>query len=86
MLDNINRLTETYQRLGPQSHLLQSIESIRRHEFRGPHTWEVVKEATKNIYICGELFDIPLECHDKHACPIMLKYFKNVDATPFVYD
>lgn len=79
-------LIDIYQIESPQRDALYSTRNIRGLEVRGPHTWEVVKDAAKNIRIRGELFDIPLECHDRHACPIMLKYFKNVDATPFVYD
>lgn len=62
------------------------MDRIRRLEVRGPHTWKEVKDVTKNIDICGDSFDIPPECRARHAGLIPLKYFKNVDATPFVYD
>lgn len=55
-------------------------------EVRGPHTWKVVKYATKNIDVRGELFDIPLNYPTRNVGLIPLKYFKNVDATTFVYD
>jgi len=44
-----------------------------------------VKDATKNIDVCGDLFEIPLDYRARHAGSIPLKYFKNIDATPFVY-
>lgn len=86
MLNSINRFFETYQRWGPHSHLLQSIQRISRHEVKDPHTWEVVKEATKNIDVCGELFDISFDRPTRYRGLIPVKYFRNVDVALFVYD
>ena len=86
MLNIINKFINTYQRAGPQRYLLYSIHRIKRLEVISLHTWKAVKDTTKNIDICGELFDIPLDYHARHVGLILLKYFKNVDATPFVYD
>lgn len=72
--------------MSPHSHLLQSIQRTRRYEVRDPDTWEVVKQVTKDINVRGELFDIPLDCPARHRSLIPLKYFRNVDATPFLYD
>ena len=44
------------------------------------------EESTKDIDVRGELFDIPSDRPIKHRGLIPLKYFRNVDATPFVYD
>lgn len=52
---------------------------------RGPHIWEVVEQATKNIGAFQELFDIPLDCPHTHKCMIRCKHFKNFDANPFQY-
>ncbi|WP_250519249.1 hypothetical protein, partial [Caballeronia sp. ATUFL_M1_KS5A] len=46
---------------------------------------EGMKYATNKIDVHGELLDIPLSCRSSHVGPIPLKYFNNVDATPFVY-
>lgn len=45
-----------------------------------------MKSATKDIDVRAKLFDIPLDRRARHVGLIPLKYFKNVDATPFVYD
>lgn len=45
-----------------------------------------MKEATKEIDVHRELFNIPPYYPTRHRGLIPLKYFRNVDATPFVYD
>lgn len=73
-------------RLGPHNHILQFIHRVRRHEVRGLDSWEVVKEATKDIDVHGEFFNIPLDLPARHKGMIPLKYFSNVHAIPFLYD
>lgn len=85
MLESINQLIEISQRACPYICLLHYIHRIKRLEDRGPHTWEGEKDATKDINVHGELFDIPVECHARHRGLTRLRYFKNVDAVPFVY-
>lgn len=86
MLDSINRFIYTYQRADPLSHLLYSINMIRRLEVKGPHTWKVVKDSIKNIDVLVKLFNIPSDYRARHVCSIPLKYFKNVDASLSFYD
>jgi len=54
-------------------------------EVRGLDTWKVLRYSTKDINVHGELFDIALDHHVRHVDLIPLKYFDNVDVTPFVY-
>ena len=42
-----------------------------------------MKDTTKNIDVHGELFEIPPDSRARHFGVVLLKYFNNVDTTPF---
>ena len=84
MLESVDGLMEVYQRVGPQSDLLQSIQRTQRHFVLGLDGWEVVKNTTKYIDVHRKLLSIPMD----HVIlgPLRLKEFRNEDIAPHVYE
>ena len=84
MLDSMDNLMKVYQRVGPQSDLLQYVQRAQRNVVLGSYSWEVVKTSTKNIHVHRALFDIPMDCLKLGL--LKLRYFRNEATTPHVYE